>query len=193
MVKLWDYFMRRKLQFGLLLIAFLLGGIAGSRVFYQPPSEHETEYISISNWGDEVEIPHTGIEDNSDNLIIKIMSPKEIVALAEHKDILIPNTRDDDEKSMMSQDNQTSANENISPEVSTENLDHLEEPVLLESAVMEVLPPANNETESTAQIELADDSNKDNSQSWWQNFTIMIMAVIVVTLNGDLVYWHFRR
>lgn len=194
MIRLWDYFMRRKVRLLLLFLAFVLGGCAGYKLLHHSKNEqHEPEYISITNWNDHVEIPRTGIESS----FIAIMPPKDVVAiikpeLATAEDVI-------DNLSEAQEPESENNDENLHEDLTPEDLDILEEPPLLDPAVMEILPPneehdENNKNEISRSDNIITKSPKDDHErSWLESANIIIMTGIVATFSGYLIYWHFRR
>lgn len=83
MVKVWDYFMRRKGLLLVLLIFFVGGYLLSCQVLRRNPQADELTYIKIDNWGEEVEIPRTGGKLSMP--IVAVMDPEEILKLENPK------------------------------------------------------------------------------------------------------------
>lgn len=166
MMKLWDYFMRRKTLLVLTVMVFAVSSFLTYRALNTRVKADIPQYISIENWGtDEVEIPQTG----GVAPIIAVLQPNELLALS---DPVRDNTLEDQSEIPDSdfsepevfepmEDLDTNGNEDfveyddedsdmtglptvendMDEQIANEELDNLEQTALPDSVVLEVLPP----------------------------------------------------
>lgn len=166
MMKLWDYFMRRKTLLVLTVMVFAVSSFLTYRALNTRVKADIPQYISIENWGtDEVEIPQTG----GVAPIIAVLQPNELLALS---DLVRDNTLEDQSEIPDSdfsepevfepmEDLDTNGNEDfveyddedsdmtepptvendMDEQIANEELDNLEQTALPDSVVLEVLPP----------------------------------------------------
>lgn len=171
MMKIWDYIMRRKSLFLLILGIFAIGNFIGFSLLHGANTEKDITYIQIEKWGqpDDVEIPRTGGSDQGS--IIAVMYPEDVV------NIKSP-VRQENEPQIASTDHDpyTSFNES-----NTSTLTH----------IPEFLPEAGaNITNIVA------DSIQNNTPTFWNvisNVFLAVAGISILILGGYLVYQHFMR
>lgn len=209
MIKLWDYFMRRKPLLVFTVVVFAASGFLSYKFLNlsiaapMPP-----EYISIDNWGNtEVEIPPTG----GLSPWIAVMQPAEIVALVRNESQTAPESpaRTETEPQTTTEPEMQTSSDSDMPgqQIAHEDLDNLEQPTLPDSVVMEVLPPneqmsdevfsstidALEQATQPAAPDNTGDVTTNPTASRHLDISTMIMLIVVLGWSGYLLYWHFRR
>ncbi len=167
MIKVWDYFMRRKSLLLLMLVLFSAGGVLSYRALQSCAVDRPVEYIRIDSLP-VVEIPRTGGEasDPEPSQTFSVMNPNDVTSLT------------------------FSGAESINSQDSLSDEDRL-----LEQQI-KLLQEQNQKSQSAPQAQritvyMAEPTLAPHS--FLSNLLLGVVVLVVIALGTYLTYQHFMR
>lgn len=179
MIQVWDYFMRRKGLLLSIIAAFWISSTLSYHALISNASEREIPYINIDSWGEEIEVPRTGGEDEL--VVLAILDANSVVKLEETEGAP-GNVTNDDEKSgeILNATGRQSGldNSNMSDEVLEDAVKNLHETKRVQTGYIEL--------ESS-------DTPKLDERNLSEDIKLILMSAAVLTLGIYFTYQHFMR